>query len=74
MPGLAHHVVAEADGGLAMSQLLIADLADLLGPDEIQAAARELAERTAASQDLPARVTDHVLLEQVASLTRSRDI
>ena len=44
------------------------DLADLLGPDDVQAAARELAERTAASQGLPPRVTDRGALQRVARL------
>jgi hypothetical protein len=42
--------------------------AALLGPDELQAAARELAERSAAEQGLPPRVTDHGVLELVARL------
>ncbi len=70
LPRMAHHRAAAAAGG---GQVMSPDLADLLGPDDVQTAARELAERTAASQGLPARVTDHVLLERVACLARSRD-
>jgi len=40
----------------------------LFGPDDLQAAACELAERTAAEQGLPLRVKDHVVLERVARL------
>jgi len=50
------------------------DLADLLGPDDLQEAARDLAERTAAAQGLPPHVTDRGLLERVACLARPRDI
>jgi len=51
----------------------VEDLADLLGPDDLQEAARDLAERTAAAQGLPVRVTDRGVLERVACLARPRD-
>ena len=58
-----------------MTRLMTAeDLADLLGPDDLQEAARDLAERTAAAQGLPPHVTDRGLLERVACLARPRDI
>ena len=44
--------------------------AEALGPAELQKAARELAERSAAGQGLPARVTDRGVLERVARLVR----
>lgn len=42
--------------------------AGLLGSAKMQAFARELAERTAISQGLPARVQDQRVLERVARL------
>ncbi len=46
-------------------------LADLLGPEEVQAAARALAERTAAAQGLPACVTDSGVIDRVARLVNA---
>jgi hypothetical protein len=45
----------------------------LFGPDELQEAARELAERTAAAQGLPVRVTDRAVLERVARIACADD-
>lgn len=41
---------------------------DLLGSPELQAIARDLADRTAAKQGLPARIQDRAVLERVARL------
>jgi hypothetical protein len=45
----------------------------VIGPDEREEAARELAERTAAAQGLPARVTDRGVLERVARIACADD-
>lgn len=40
--------------------------------DEIRTAAREVAERSAREQGLPAKVTDRATLESVAAILRDR--